>query len=289
MWDNSTKTYYNISMRQMKVKFTENKEDFNKYKKDVWNMLILSYEKVEGGLLSYRNFEDFEDRKHSLKIVEYPDLIACATYRHFNVKNTDILKLVAIGCDQTNSGKEGLKLIVRDDIKSEGYIFWAEVSGTIEHYFEKYNGYKIANCYASEILGRDDLILDNDGFHYTRKIGNGNAYSKVIFGFRDDDTFKKVNEYINLCLPQERFTEKSKEEVYTQLTLAYDILEAIYSANEDSGVYELFPNWYDYLIKARYTISKYEIDLKRKDYYLEEADFLLDTMPLIELKPLIIN
>lgn len=67
-----------------------------------------------------------------------------------------------------------------------------------------------------------------------------------------------------------------------------DFLEAIYSANEDSGVYELFPNWYDLLLKVRETINLYERDEKRKRFALHDTDYLLDTMTVIELKPLII-
>lgn len=278
-------------MKQMKVKFAESRKDFQKYKKDVWDILTLSYEKVKGGLASYNSFEDFSRRQHALKLVEYPDLIACATYRHIYVKNVDTLKMVAIGCDQTEKGKKGLKLIVRDDIKSEGYIFWAEASGAIEHYFDKYGGYKIANCYAKEILGKEDIFLEKDGFHYSRKIGrdNDDVYTKVIYGFKDRQIFNEVNKYLDWVeLPKERFTEKSKNEIETQLHLAYDFLEAIYSANEDSGVYELFPNWYDLLLKVRETINLYERDEKRKRYALHDTDYLLDTMTVIELKPLII-
>ena len=276
----------------MKVKYTENRDDFYKYKEDVWNMLTLSYEKVKGGLKSYKSYKDFKDRHHALKLVEYPDLIACATYRHIFYNNIDTLKMVAIGCDQTDEGKKGLKLIVRDDIKSEGYIFWAEASGAIEHYFEEFGGYKIANCYAKEILGKEDIELDDDGFHYKRRIGKEeeDIYTKIIYGFKDKETFERINKHIDWVeLPKVKFTEKSDKDIATQLTLAYDIIEAVYSANEDSGVYELFPNWYDYLLKARQTLEKYENNLKRRDYFIEEIDFLLDTMPVIELKPLNID
>ena len=283
-------------MKEMEVKFINSRVGFNKYKEDVWNILNISYKNLEGGLLSYNNdFETFNSRHHFLKVVEYPDLIACATYRKVLVKSTDTYKMVAIGCDQTKEGKDGLKLIVRDDIKSKNYIYWAEVSGAIEYYFERFYGYKIANCYAKEILGKGNIILGEDGFHYTRRIGKSkNKFTKVIYGFKDKETF----EYINKCLddtelPKGRLFESSSRlthnDIVTQIYLAYDIIEAIYSANEDSGIYELFPNWYNLLAKTIEVLNKYENNIKRRDYYVEQAEYLLDTMSIVELKPLIID
>ena len=282
-------------MKEIEVKFTDSIIDFNKYKEDVWNILSLSYENVKGGLQSYRDFKDFNKRHHYLKLVEYSDLIACATYRYYPINNIDTPKMVAIGCDQTDIGKKGLKLIVHDDIKSENYIYWAEAGGTIEYYFDKYSCYKIANCHAKEILGKDDIVLEEDGFHYTRKIGSDEIkYTKVIYGFKDKETFERINARLDDAeIPKKKLFESSSRftpnDIITQIYLAYDIIEAIYSANEDSGIYELFPNWYDLLIKAINVLNKYEDNIKRRDYYVEQAEYLLDVMSVVELKPLIID
>lgn len=69
---------------------------------------------------------------------------------------------------------------------------------------------------------------------------------------------------------------------------AYTIIECIYRANEEDGVYELFPDWYDALVKAKETLEKYENNRMGK-VYIEYADYLLDTMPVLELKPLVLN
>ena len=109
--------------------------DFSIWWERVYNMLTLSYKNL-GGLKSYQGIRDFKSRKHLLKIVlsKNNELLACATYR----KIESSLKMVAIGCNQKDDGKIAIQQIVIDDIQNENMHYWAEVSGSIEHYFKKY-------------------------------------------------------------------------------------------------------------------------------------------------------
>ncbi|MCR5026719.1 MAG: hypothetical protein K6A34_04700 [Methanobrevibacter sp.] len=107
----------------------------------IWELLSMSYENI-GGLKTYKSKNQFAKIVKYAKIAYYNgEIVACATYR----KMEDSFKMVAIGCNQEESGKEGLQSIIKDDIIKVDYHFWAEVSGAIEHYFKKYNGYPMPN------------------------------------------------------------------------------------------------------------------------------------------------
>lgn len=201
-------------------------------------------------------------------------------------------KMTAIGCDQTKVGKEGLKLIIKDDIVSNDYRFWVEASGKVENYFERFGGYKVHNIYASWLLKTNDITLCEDGFHYTREIGSeGETFTKIIYGFKDEDLY----EYINNTLTDKEFycgkliESKMTEDIKEKVKNAYSVIDTILRSHEEDGVNELFPNWYRSLVDARNTLKKYEVSSKIKNTYIEYADFLLDTMTLIELRPLILD
>ena len=278
------------SVDDLRVDYIKTNEDFNDCYQQVWNILSLSYDRL-GGLRSYFSVNDFRRKRPFLKVVDKENILACATYRETYINNISRYKLTAIGCDQTPEGKLGVEAIVKDDINSNEYKFWVEASGVIEHYFDKYDGYKVHNLFVGQILQKDDIILDPDGFHYSRKLGvEEDLVKKVIFGFKDDTTFNMVNqqlkskEFPNTKQKESKVIEGSYEDVHN----AYTIIECIYRANEEDGVYELFPDWYDALVKAKETLEKYENNRMGK-VYIEYADYLLDTMPVLELKPLVLN
>ena len=127
----------------------KSEEDFKKWAKQVWDMLNSSYADV-GGLQSYRDFNDFIKKKHIIEIVlsKEGELLSCATYRRIEGS----LKLTSIGCDQSQVGKLALEQIIQNNIINSGLHYWAEVSGAIEHYFKKHNGFPMPNTLASKIL-----------------------------------------------------------------------------------------------------------------------------------------
>lgn len=118
-------------------------------------------------------------------------IAACAFYRNVNGS----FKIQAYGNDDTQHGKDGVKAIIKSDVESYSNWVWGEVSGKVEKYFKKYEGYPLPNELVAEVLEKNpnSILLSNDGFHYKRKIGNnGTATEKVIYGFKDAATMKKA-------------------------------------------------------------------------------------------------
>lgn len=173
-------------------------DSMKKYINEVWDMLLLSYDKI-GGFLGARNKIGLLKSASLLTLYNNNSkMIACAVYRKL-----DGDKVIGMGCDQTELGKEGIKSIIKRDIENYADFHWAEVSGIIEHLMKKYNGYAIPNVYASYVLGKNpkDIQLSEDGLHYSRIIGiGGDRITKAIYGFRNEAVFDAVTNDIEECI-----------------------------------------------------------------------------------------
>ena len=270
-----------------KMFFVENKTDFLKYAIPVWNQLTLSYQNI-GGLKSYRDYQDFLKKQHYIRIVldNNGNVLACATYRR--IENS--FKMVAIGCNQESSGKKALEQIIQFDIKNMDLHCWAEVSGAIEHYFKKYNGYPMPNTLAGEILNvpNSNIILSNvDNVHYERPIGqNQEVYLKMIYGIKNQEIFEKaIAEVENYSKFME---EVNKMETISESVLHYNIKQAmyivdnIYRAHEEDGFNELIPSWHHALVESLKTLEA-QPKSKMIEDYIQYCKYLLDDMQLLEL------
>ncbi len=92
------------------------------------------------------------------------------------------LKLVAMGADRLNYGKEAVVALSRS-IKEDLKHIWMEVSGSAENFLMTHCDacrYIINNTFADALLGKE-LTLDTNGYHYSRKIANIQK-SKIIVG-----------------------------------------------------------------------------------------------------------
>lgn len=273
-----------------------NNDDFEFWCRIVWKMLIESYEKLKDGLLSYRGqYNIFHDLHPLLKIVidKNKNLLACATYKRIEGS----LKLNAIGCDGTEVGKKALQQIIVDDIKHSELYYWAEVSGTIEHYFKKYNGYPMPNTLASEILNissREIHLSKNDKVHYSRRIGDHKyLHEKMIFGIKNDDIFKKaieeVEDYTKFMEECNRLYESMDEDV-KKIKRAIYIIENIYRLHEENGFNELIPSWNKSLHDSIRTIESYlgmgVYDEVTLNDYIKYGRYLVEDMTVLELHKL---
>ena len=230
----------------LKVVFIE-KKDIMPLSDFIWQMLVSSYENI-GGLKTYRSKEDFLRKVKYAKIVyNNADIVACAIYR--NMEGS--YKMVAIGCNQEDIGKQGIQAIIKDDIEKFDYHFWAEVSGAIEHYFKKYNGYPMPNILAPEILS---------------------ISSELIRPSKNMKEVNKINENSNM---NGRYSVKQ----------AMYIVENIYRAHEEDGYNELIPSWYEALNESMEVLSAAEQTQTVVDY-IEYCNYLLETMPVLQLHPL---
>lgn len=267
----------------------ENEEGFRQWAEPVWDILTASYENV-GGLKSYRNFSDFCKKKH-LFIMAFDQnnkILACATYRRIE----DSRKMVAIGCEQSDEGKVALQMIIQDNIKNFDLHYWAEVSGAIEHYFKKHNGYPMPNILASDILNIDPSrikLSNRDKVHYSREIGcNGEIFEKMIFGAKNDEIFakalKEVEHYGSFMKEVNKMNESTSHH-YTVKQAIY-IIENIYRAHEEDGFNELIPSWYQGLIDSLDVLNRVTEKNQVILDYIRYAEYLLSDMQLLELHPL---
>jgi hypothetical protein len=118
-------------------------------------------------------------------------IIVCAFYR--NVDGS--FKLQAYSHDGTVMGKNGVKAIIKSDVSPYDNWVWGEVSGSVEKYFKKFEGYPLPNSLVAEVLDKEPskILLSEDGFHYKRKIvDNIDATEKVIYRFKDRETADRV-------------------------------------------------------------------------------------------------
>jgi hypothetical protein len=253
----------------------------------IWDMFLLSYDNI-GGLKTYKSKSQFA------KIVKYAKIaycngkiVACATYR----KMEDSYKMVAIGCNQEESGKNGLQCIIKDDISKINYHFWAEVSGAIEHYFKKYNGYPMPNMLAPQILQVNESAIrpsSTDLVHYERLISD-EWYEKMIFGIKNEEIYqaalKAVDDYSKFMTDVNKINENFNNGLKYSVKQAMYIIENIYRAHEEDGFNELVPSWYEALLESKKTLMNTEKTETIIDY-IEYCDYLLETMPLLQLHTL---
>ena len=278
--------FYLENYSEIKIEFI-GRERIKQYSELLWNMLTDSYANI-GGLKTYRSREHFNSMAKYAKIASIEDnIVACAIYRNME----DNYKLVAIGCNQENDGKRGIQAIVQDDIKQMDYHFWAEVSGAIEHYFKKYNGYPMPNVLASEILNIDEDSLrmsSTDNVHYERIISN-EWFEKMIFGIKSEEIYNKaiaaVEDYSKFMKSVNNINENAISGLKYSLKQAFYIAENIIRAHEEDDFNELIPSWYDALQEAIKTFKASKQTQSVIDY-IEYCEYLLKTMPVLKLEKL---
>lgn len=164
------------------------------YLDKIWQILIDSYAD-KGGFLSYRNKEIMAKRASLFTVfLRNGDVTAVQVY---NSSTAGGLKAVGGGCDKSSEyGKKDLEAIIARDAKDPELFHWAEVSGVIEHWFKKHEGYPIPNEEAIKLLPnvKSVVSLSDDSYHYDRLIGvNKERMTKCVFGFNDKDLYEKLN------------------------------------------------------------------------------------------------
>lgn len=249
----------------------------------MWNIMQLSYEHI-GGFKSASNIKDFQRNIDLAKLVIANDkVIACATYRSMGG-----YKMTGIGCDQTQEGKNALQEIIKDNISNFKDWYWAEVSGAVEYFFKKHDGYPLPNIYIPTLFGPSKKIqLLDDGVHYLRTIGvDGIEYKKMIFGFRDKELYDKVQQEV------ENYDDFMKEvnnlhEYYQrydlQLNKAIFIIENIHRLHYEDEFNEIPQSWYNALLEARQILEKCISKDETIEQYLKTSAFLLDELQILKL------
>lgn len=275
------------------IKILSSKEEIDRYSNFVWDMLEKSYEHI-GGLQSYRNYSDFKKKNHKILVVidfNSATLLACATFRR--VENS--LKMTAIGCSQDDKGKLALQQIIQHTISELELHYWSEVSGAIEHYFKKHNGFPMPNTMAGKILQipeKDITISNKDMVHYDRPIGKDReVFTKMIFGIKSDEIFQQamneVENYYDFMKEVNNMINESKEFKYSIKQSIY-IIENLYRLHEENKVNELTPKWADALKESMKTLRKSTKNQTISDY-IEYGEYLLSDMQILELNTINIS
>ena len=275
------------------IKILSSKEEIDRYSNFVWDMLEKSYEHI-GGLQSYRNYSDFKKKNHKILVVidfNSATLLACATFRR--IENS--LKMTAIGCSQDDKGKLALQQVIQHTISELELHYWSEVSGAIEHYLKKHNGFPMPNTMAGKILQipeKDITISNKDMVHYDRPIGKDReVFTKMIFGIKSDEIFQQamneVENYYDFMKEVNNMINESKEFKYSIKQSIY-IIENLYRLHEENKVNELTPKWADALKESMKTLRKSTKNQTISDY-IEYGEYLLSDMQILELNTINIS
>ena len=146
---------------------------------DVWDILTTSYSKIGG--IKGSGFESKDSMISKIpfwKLVRKDEkIIACMLYKDKNGR-----KLVALGSDGTPEGKEALKKMFQEELKSQRA--YGEISGpalkfVLKHFENDLKSVLIPAERVSEILGKEVEITGE--FTYVRNIG-GHKEEKIMYG-----------------------------------------------------------------------------------------------------------
>lgn len=153
------------------------KESMKDYIQEVYDILVKSYEKLDGGFLTADSPEALMNKCDLIKINKRGGKIsAVSCYKVTNFGR----KIICGGTDGTDRGKVDFYSILKEDISEKHRNAYSEVSGALEYIMKKYGAMPIPNFMVSEIIGKE-ITPDPNGFHYTRNIGN-KTITKVLVG-----------------------------------------------------------------------------------------------------------
>lgn len=153
------------------------------------------------------------------------DWVALSVYNSYMGGN----KCVGICRTRVNGleelGRQGVEMIIRQDINNYDKFFWCECSDKIEEYYRNNKGINIPSAYAQTFLPKA-IITIIDEFHYSRPLGEDRKEAtKTIFGFNTPETFNKIysemKEYIDDCITRiknGRITEDALKLGFSELT-----------------------------------------------------------------------
>ena len=199
-----------------------------------------------------------------------------------NIQNRDYI-------DRISHNLMALKIDIVNiqDLNNQGIKFWIEASGYIEKRLVEYGAFMIPNNLAHLLLkvpSNELILLEKDRYHYIKFVGNNNRFTKMLFGIRDMHEFNsyicKIDESEGFGEYAEKKFEDNNEKDLTKKAIF--IIENIYRCNEEDEFYESLPHWVSLLTWSRDILLTYD----KKNRYIAEANYLLETMPPLKLMEL---
>ena len=194
---------------------------------------------------------------------------------------------------KTQNDKAVLSAILHRDASDGDVGYWVEASGIIEHIMTKHNANPIPNIYAEHLL-KKQVVLDNDGTHYTQRIEeyqqdvrnmifgfpNKEFYNQVVNEYEDFTYFKRVmNNKILKILEDSTYSEYYPIDIVEDL----DIVNVLANAYEDRMLDCLTANMYKYLMIAKTELEEYQRKkpISQVESCIEYAELLLE-LPKLE-------
>lgn len=170
-----------------------NNNDMSRYIDIVWDMLQDAYKDI-GGFLTAKTKLELIKKSSLWKLVRRNNkIVAVAIYTSKKAGR----KLIAVACDGTIDGKNALYSIIKEDIKMMNQRqAWAEVSGKMEHLYNKFGGIIVPSKYIQDILSDKEIFNRKDDGHYSRNI-KGEPHEKIIYGWIDPEIKQKVDSRLN--------------------------------------------------------------------------------------------
>ena len=277
-----------------------NVEDFKFYSKQIWSILQRSYAPF-GGFLTYHTMNDMiMNMSLAIICIQNNKIVACAIYRD----DLGGQKLNGCGtCDGSESSKELLRSIIKDDIDNLQKWHWVEVSPPLEKWFKELGGNPIPSDFAAKILhkSKSKIYQLDDNVHYQRVIGNSTEpTTKAIYGFKDLKTYNLVMEKLTELtgfVNYEEFKNKinSSEQLFEDIdmysnhenktiSVAMEIIIQCGNLYED-GWHEVTPQIYTLLKWAVDILENYSNDDKNTQVNgcLRSGKFYLNYFNVIEV------
>lgn len=170
-----------------------NNNDMNKYVDIVWDMLQNAYKEI-GGFLTAKTKDELIKKSSLWKMVRRNGkILAVKIY----TSKKGGRKSIACATNGTPEGKDALYSILKEDIKMmDQRQAWAEVSGKMEHLYNKFGGVVVPSKYVKDILKDKEIFGQKDDGHYSRNI-KGEPHEKIMFGWIDPEIKQRVDNRIN--------------------------------------------------------------------------------------------
>ena len=276
-----------VNYAPLKVDVIRDHDEIVKMLPDVLDMVVSSY---KDGYKGNANLKRLENATPMIKVVRDSDgnMIACSIYRRMG----ESFKVTGVGQNGTPDGKKALQEIIKSDIEPYDNWVWAEVSGAVEHYFKKYNGYPLPNEYAAITLEKatEKIKLLPDGFHYLRIIGqpgtdqDSQFDQKVIFGFKNRELADEVMSKVEYELKRKEFNQDVMTETgndSSDLRYATSFINQLSDLYDEEGFRTLTPGLSGELDLAIDTLRKHKDEKDWIDDTLRNALSLRELMPEI--------
>lgn len=154
------------------------KNDMEKYKDEVWNMLQESY-KYCGGIAGVESVDDIINDSTLWKLTRRTDKIT-AVIIYSNKRSGR--KICCIAQDGSEQGKKDLKKMLKEDGMFVDRETWGEFSGAAASTALNQGMMQIPSDIAEIIMvGKKFIDKKEDGYFYTREIG-GKQHIKIMLG-----------------------------------------------------------------------------------------------------------